>query len=166
VDRNFHVEPIQRVDAETLGSWKNLARHVRDDLAAAGIPVKGIQMPEGDRGWVWEEASSASDAAAAGAEIDIDPEKFPGTRVDEASIWVSWRPREELRNLASETLLEGYEKAKLHPAMVQFGKEIADMRDAMLSILEAAGYRVMLSNDDLRPYELRVLSGPARISPN
>ena len=111
IDRNFDIEPIQRVDAETLGHWKNLARHVRDELAGAGIPVRGILMPEGDRDWVWEGASDNSDRSA-GAGIAIDPEKFPHTAIDEESIWIDWQPDQELLDVVFELILKVAEKQK------------------------------------------------------
>jgi hypothetical protein len=158
VETEFGIQPIERVDDATMRQWEDLAQRVRDELSAAGVRLEAVELHDGATAdeicAAWERASGAS--------VSIDPEKYAGDVENRANIWIAWRPDGELRRAVQELILKDVEAAKQHPALIRYGEELNGMRDRMLEVLRAAGYDVIVSDDDMHPLELRVLRGPAR----
>jgi hypothetical protein len=131
----------QRADAETLEGRQRLAHWVRDDLACAGLtitPGLGIDY-------------------RIGAEVVID-EGDDST----GGVWVSWHAHPHLRIAAVQLVAKHRHEAAHDPIVKHAGAVSQAMCDAMLAILISLGYRAIPSDDSLRPYALKVISGPAK----
>ena len=126
----------QRADADTLARRAELARAVRDDLGAAGLPV----VPE-----------DADPSVGAGARVSVDPLNDEG-----GGVLVQWEARYVLRAAAMDALSEG--RGPDDPSIrLSAGASFA-MRDAIAEILTIAGYDVQKDFNDLAPEQLAVLS--------
>jgi hypothetical protein len=130
-------------DAEVLAKRAELARAVRDDLAAAGLPL----APQGvDRTF------------AVGASVWVDPlddESGGGVVVDWSAHWV-------LVAAAMDALSEG--RGPDDPCIQLAGTAAKAMQDAIAEILSVAGYTVAKDSDDMQPFHLLVTE--RRITPS
>ena len=120
---------------------ERLAQRVRDELAAAGLPlaVPGL-APE----------------LAVGAEVRVDRwgEYFHS---EAPQVVVGWSVSPQLRMSAGSALQRGQID---HPAIRQQGEAMIAMADAVVAILGAAGFTAVHRNNDLSPFDIRVVSGP------
>ncbi|MGW2377430.1 MULTISPECIES: hypothetical protein [Kitasatospora] len=130
---------------ETLGRHVNarferLAQRVRDELAAAGLPVVA---PGLDRG------------LAAGAEVRVSAwnQHFG----EEPEVVVSWLVSPRLRGRAVADV-QRYQEVT--PAIRQSGEAQAAMAAAVIAILSAAGYTARDHGNEYAPFDVLVLAGP------
>ncbi len=124
-----------RADAEVLAKRAELARAVRDDLAAAGLPL----APQ-----------DVDPAFAVGASVDVDP-------LDDESgggVVVAWTAHVVLLGAALDALSEG--RGADDPCIQLAGTAEKAMQDAIAEILSVAGYTVEKDSDDLQPFHLLV----------
>ena len=122
-------------DPEVLAKRAELARAVRDDLAAAGLP---LAPPEVDPTF------------AVGASVDVDP-------LDEESgggVVVAWSAHWVLVAAAMDALSEG--RGPDDPCIQLCGTAAKAMQDAIAEILSVAGYTVAKDSDDMQPFHLLV----------
>ncbi|TDC55723.1 hypothetical protein E1281_11145 [Actinomadura sp. KC345] len=126
----------QQADADTMARRAELARAVRDDLSAAGLPV----VPE-----------DADPSVSAGARVTVDPLN------DEAGgVFVHWGVRYVLRSAAMDALVGGGGPGD---ACIRLSGGTSNaMQDAIAEILTIAGYDVQKDANDMAPYQLAVLS--------
>ncbi|MFB6977590.1 hypothetical protein [Streptomyces scopuliridis] len=128
---------FERVGAEEAASLESLARKVRNELAAAGLPVL---------------ASGLNPVLAGGAEVDVDE------GADAAGgVFVAWRASPRLRDCASRAFRL---KQLDDPALWHSSAVGAAMMQAMAAILASAGFSVEDARDEYRPQQLRVLASP------
>jgi hypothetical protein len=127
---------FERVSGAEQASWQRIAEQAREALHMAGLPA--FHFGNNER--------------AGGAEIEID-------LGDDAAggVFVAWRPDGRLSQLAAESVRSGQLS---HPAIRQAGTVSQIMRDAIILILGSAGFAAEVSDDDMRPLSVRVLSGP------
>jgi hypothetical protein len=124
------------LEAEKVGSMEralrtDLADAVRFELAAAGLPV-------GD--------ATASGFTGAQLEVDLGGDAAGG-------VFVTWRASRLDVEAANRSLIDGgFDDTSLR----RTDGVATTMRDAMISILGAAGYDVRPSDDVMRPLALRV----------
>ncbi|MFI9365044.1 hypothetical protein ACIG5E_28940 [Kitasatospora sp. NPDC053057] len=130
---------------ETLGRHVNarferLAQRVRDELAAAGLPVV---------------APGLDDELAVGAAVRISAwnQHFG----EEPEVLVSWHTSPRLRSKAMADLRRYGEPT---PAIVQGGQVHQAMSAAVIAILSAAGFTVRGSGNDYAPFDVLVVEGP------
>ncbi|MER7107912.1 hypothetical protein [Streptomyces sp. NPDC000229] len=121
-------------------SAQALASRVRDELAAAGLPLAVPHMTVDERFRV-------------GADVFVEEED------DVAYVFVAWRTHHALADASSGALLRG---DLAHRAVLHHGKACRAMRDAMAEVLGSAGFVVEHADDvnEYRPLELRITSGP------
>jgi hypothetical protein len=117
----------------------DVERALRTDLAdAVRIELTGAGIPVGDE----------SDAALTGAQIEID-------LGDDAAggVFVTWRAGTLHVEAANRSLIDGGfdDAAARRPSVIA-----TTMRDAMITILDAAGFAAAPSDDVMRPLALRV----------
>ncbi|WP_258314797.1 hypothetical protein [Streptomyces sp. Act143] len=118
-------------------SWK-----VRNELAAAGLPVL---------------APGINSVLAGGAEVEVDD------GADAAGgVFVGWQASPRLQACASRAfgLKQLDEPVLRHSSAVR-----AAMLQAMAAVLSSAGFSVEDARDEYRPQELRVLAGPPSDQP-
>jgi hypothetical protein len=133
---------FERVSADQLAGMEALARRVRDELAAAGLPVP---------------APGLSPVLAAGAEVIVDD------GADTAGgVFVSWTASPRLQACTSRAFRHRHMD---DPLLRHSGEIAAAMMQAMVAILTSAGFTVQDANDDYRPYQLQVAGGPAQGAP-
>ncbi len=120
-----------RADAGTLDRRARLARAVREDLAAAGLPVAADEL-----------------AVAAGARVYVD-------ELDDGGVFVDWDVHFALSSAAKDALSEG--KQDIDPAIALAGAAARAMQDAIAAILTAAGYSVVKGANDMAPFQLLVI---------
>ena len=124
-----------RADAGVLAKRAELASAVRDDLAAAGLPLAPQDVgPE----------------FAVGASVYVDP-------LDEQSgggVVVAWRAHFVLVAAAMDALSEG--RGADDPCIQLSGTAAKAMQDAIAEILSVAGYTVQKDSDDMQPFHLLV----------
>ncbi|WP_432017177.1 hypothetical protein [Streptomyces hydrogenans] len=128
---------FERVGAEESAALRKLARRVRDELAAAGLPVV---------------APGLDPVLAGGAVVDTDD------GADAAGgVFVAWQASPCLRDCASRAfrLKQLDEPVLRHSSVVG-----AAMMQAMAQILASVGFSVEDARDEYRPQQLRVLAGP------
>jgi hypothetical protein len=128
---------FERVGAEESAALTKLARRVRDELAAAGLPVVAPELDP---------------VLAGGAEVDIDDG-------DDAAggVYVAWQASPRLRDCASRS----FRLKQLDDPVLRHSTAVgAAMMQAMAAILTSAGFSVEDARDEYRPQQLRVLSGP------
>ncbi|WP_073501606.1 hypothetical protein [Actinacidiphila paucisporea] len=127
---------FEHIPEEVRTKWLQLADEVCAELHLAGLPASRI----------------AGSAMSVGAEIEVD------TGDDEAGgVFVTWRPGVQLSEAAAESVKNGRfeESVVLHSGSVS-----REMCRALLGILNSAGYVVEPSDDDMRPFAVRVVSPP------
>ncbi len=117
----MNLDP-QRADAETHARRVALADSVREDLAAAGLPV----VPGSDR--------FDSDVSN-GVQVSIDL----STDEDGGGVFVGWSSHYVVEAAASEAVMLG--AAEDDPAIMFSGKVAEAMQGAIAAILGAAGSR-------------------------
>ncbi|MEU8465166.1 hypothetical protein [Streptomyces sp. NPDC029003] len=128
---------FERVEAEESAALEALARKVRDELAAAGLPV----LPAG-----------LNPVLSGGAEVDVDD------GADAAGgVFVGWQASPRSRACASHAFRTGH----LDDPVVRHSSAIGiAMMQAMSAVLASAGFGVEDARDEYRPHQLRVLTGP------
>ncbi|GAA2371372.1 hypothetical protein [Streptomyces cuspidosporus] len=129
---------FERVSAEESAALEALAGKVRNELAAAGLPVL---------------APGLDPVLAGGAEVDIDD------GADAAGgVFVAWQASPRLRARARRAfgLKQLDEPVLRHSSAVG-----AAMMQAMAAVLASAGFSVEDAPDEYRPQQLRVLAGPS-----
>src|SRR5215469_7419844 len=130
---------FDKVSSDELAGMEALARRVRNELAAAGLPVPapGLHL-----------------VLAGGAEVMVDD------GADTAGgVFVGWSASPRLGECTSRAL----RLRLLDDPLLRHSSEIAAaMRQAMAAILTSAGFAVEHANDEYRPHQLRVLDGPAQ----
>ena len=122
-------------DAKVLARRTALAAAVREELAAAGLPL----VPQ-----------DGNPSVSAGAHVYVDP-------LDDESgggVFVEWRVHFVLSSAAMDALSEGGQASD--PSIRFAGRAKGAMQDAMAEILSAAGYTVAKDVNDLAPYQLLV----------
>src|SRR5215469_11118884 len=129
---------LERVSADELAGMEALARRVRNELAAAGLPVP---------------APGLNPVLAGGAEVMVDD------GADTAGgVFAGWSASPRLQACTSRAL----RLRLLDDPLLRHSSEIAAaMRQAMAAILTSAGFTVEDAHDEYRPYQLRVVNGPA-----
>jgi hypothetical protein len=129
---------FERVSADERAGMEALARRVRGELAAAGLPVP---------------APGLSPVLAGGAEVVADD------GADMAGgVFASWSASPRLDACTSRA----FRLRRLDDPLLRHSAEIkAAMMRAIAAILTSAGFTVQDANDDYRPYALRVVDGPA-----
>jgi hypothetical protein len=129
---------LERVSAEVMVERERMAGRVRDELAAAGLPIR----PE----------SMDSRLGQPGVEVSVD---FWDT--DAVPVSVDWRTSAPLLDafsrIAPQDLLN--RPASLHYRQVQEA-----MQQAMTTILTSAGFTVRNSVNGYAPFSLDVLDVP------
>lgn len=128
---------FERVGAEESAALQKLARRVRDELAAAGLPVVAPKL---------------APVLAGGAEVDIDDG-------DDAAggVFVGWQASPRLRACASRA----FRLKQLDEPVLRYSSAVgAAMKQAMAQVLASAGFSVEDARDEYRPQQLRVLAGP------
>lgn len=129
---------FEQVSEADQAARRRVAEEAREALRMAGLPAFQFGKNE----------------SAVGAEIEID------VGSDEAGgVFVAWRPDGQLSQLAAESVRNGQLS---HPSIRQAGMISKTMRDAIIAILNSAGFAAEKSEDDMRPLSLRVVSGPSR----
>ncbi|WP_370128158.1 hypothetical protein [Streptacidiphilus sp. EB103A] len=118
---------------DVLASRNKLADHVCRELQLAGIPA--FRMVEV--------------VGPAGAEVEVDAGD------DEAGgVFVSWRPDPTLSQSVAESVLRRELEA---PVIRHSGTVASHMRDAIVGILNSAGFQAEVANDDMRPMAIQVM---------
>jgi hypothetical protein len=124
-----------QADAEVQAKRAELARAVRDDLAAAGLPLAPQEV---DRTFAVE------------ASVYVDP-------LDEESgggVVVAWSAHWVLVAAAMDALSEV--RGADDPCIQLSGMAAKAMQDAIAEILSVAGYTVAKDSDDMQPFHLLV----------
>ncbi|MYR60988.1 hypothetical protein GTY54_33780 [Streptomyces sp. SID625] len=122
-------------------TFERLARWVRDELAAAGLPVV---------------VNGLAPELAVGAEVRIDwlnrvcPDAEP-------EVVVTWRVGPQLRRNVME---DARARRGATAAIRQSGEVQAAMAGAVIAILSAAGFTARDHENDLSPFDVQVLAGP------
>lgn len=115
-----------------------MAARVRDELAAAGLPIRAEGMD--------------ARLGQPGAEVSVE---FWDT--DGVPVSVDWRPgaplHEAFLGIAPEELLD-------RPASRHYRQVLEAMLHAMIAILTSAGFTVRESTNDYAPFRLDVLDAP------
>ncbi|WP_056917550.1 hypothetical protein [Phycicoccus sp. Root563] len=132
----IHMSLTPAPDHE-LHARHRLADAVVECLTAAGLPA-ALETPNGPR------------ITGAGVEVDqFDDEEGGG-------VFVHWSGSPELAEDSNTAVMaHDYES----PAIQLNGAIAGVMADALLSILNASGLRAEISEDEYRPYSLKVLRG-------
>jgi hypothetical protein len=129
---------LEKVSAEERAGMERLASRVRNELAAAGLPVI---------------TPGLDPVLACGAEVDIDDG-------DDAAggVFVGWLPSPRVRASTSRA----FRLRQLDDPLLRHSSAItAAMMQAMDAILTSAGFTIEDANDDYRTHQLRVTDGPA-----
>ncbi|MEU4091536.1 hypothetical protein [Streptomyces sp. NPDC026673] len=128
---------FERVSAEELSALEALALEVRNELAAAGLPVLAPGM---------------SPVLAGGAQVEVD-----GGADAAGGVFVGWHASPRVRDCASRA----FRLKQLDAPILRHSSAVgAAMMQAMAAVLASAGFGVEDARDDYRPQELRVLTGP------
>ncbi|MET9177361.1 hypothetical protein ABZX88_03925 [Kitasatospora aureofaciens] len=135
---------------ETLGRHVNarferLAQRVRDELAAAGLPVV---------------APGLDDELAVGAAVRIS--SWNQHFGEDPEVLVSWHTSPRLRSRATADLRR---YAAPTPAVVLGDQVHRAMSAAVTAILSAAGFTVRASGNDYAPFDVLVVEGPDSRTP-
>lgn len=125
------------MSAEESAALEALAGKVRNELAAAGLPVF---------------APGLDPVLAGGAEVDIDD------GADAAGgVFVAWQTSPRLRACARRA----FRLKQLDEPVLRHSSAVgAAMMQAMAAVLASAGFSVEDARDEYRPQQLRVLAGP------
>jgi hypothetical protein len=129
---------IELAAIDIIARRESLAGRVRDELAAAGLPIAAAGMnPQ---------------LQQPGAEVRVDP------LVDcHAPVRVEWRTDRTLAELSQRFALAGRVDA---PAVCHYQVVVDAMLQTMSVILAAAGFTVRDSTNDFAPLTLEILDGP------
>ncbi|MER7584317.1 hypothetical protein [Kitasatospora sp. NPDC097691] len=132
-------------DEGERATFERLAQQVRDELAAAGLPVVANDL-----------APELAPEPAVGAEVCIEwlNRVFPDM---EPEVVVSWRVGPQLRRNVMEDAMQ---RRVATAAIRQSGEVEAAMAGAVIAILSAAGFTARDHDNDLSPFEVQVLAGP------
>ncbi|MFD7700612.1 hypothetical protein [Streptomyces caelestis] len=124
-----------------LADAERLAQQVRDELAAAGLPVI---------------APGLAPEVAVGAEVRVDGwnHHFHG---EEVEVVVGWKVSSRLRSNAMADARQG---RGVTPAIRQSGETQIAMAAAVIAILSAAGFTARDRGNDMSPFDVRVFAGP------
>ncbi|MFD5465881.1 hypothetical protein ACFWIQ_24065 [Kitasatospora sp. NPDC127059] len=124
--------------------FERLAQRVRDELAAAGLPVV---------------APGLDTALAVGAEVRVSTwnQHFG----EEPEVLVSWHTSPRLRSRAADPGRDGEPTG----ATRQAGGIHTAMAAAVIAILAAAGFTARVLGDDYAPFDVLVLDGPDTRTP-
>ncbi|MEW1677227.1 hypothetical protein [Streptomyces noursei] len=122
---------FKHAPADIIAEREKLAEQVQRELELAGVVAFQIDVK-----------------VQVGAEIEVD-------RGDDAAggVFVTWKPHPTLSTAAVESLQNGEYQAQ---AIRHHGTVIMHMRDAIIGILVSAGFRAEISDDDMRPFVVRV----------
>ncbi|MFC5664944.1 hypothetical protein ACFP3U_18380 [Kitasatospora misakiensis] len=128
-------------DESVKVTFERLAQRVRDELAAAGLPLV---------------TPGLSPALAVGAEVRavMWNHHFHG---EDPEVVVSWKVSPQLRSNAMADARQG---RGVTPAIRQFGEVQIAMAAAIIAILSAAGFTVRDHDNDMSPFDVQVLAGP------
>ncbi|MBM9624326.1 hypothetical protein JE024_37825 [Streptomyces zhihengii] len=124
-----------------MAEAERLAEQVRDELTAAGLPVASPGLaPE----------------LAIGAMVRVDAwnHHFHG---EEIEVVVSWKVSSRLR---SNAMRDARQHQGVTPAIRQSGETQIAMAAAVIAILSAAGFTARDHDNDMSPFDVRVLAGP------
>lgn len=95
----------------------------------------------------------------AGAEFDLD---FVGMKIEvdtgdnaAGGVWVDWCSSRELRGLAAESVRNHVFDSR---DIIHSGTVSEAMQRAIFAILYSAGFAVENSDEDMRPFEVRVIA--------
>jgi len=123
---------FQHVDSEAAGHLRDLADRAQGILIAAGIPASD-----------WQDS-----LLRGGAAIEVD------TGADAAGgVYIWWHVSEELADQVNRCLLSHQFS---HPSIQYSGKICEAMRDAIITVLSAAGLSAKASEDDMRPFAVSI----------
>ncbi|AZM61756.1 MULTISPECIES: hypothetical protein [unclassified Streptomyces] len=133
---------FERVSAEESEHREALASRVRNELAAAGLPVV---------------TPGLNRVLAGGAAVEVDE------GADAAGgVFVGWLTSPRLRECTSRAV----RLRLLDDPLLHHSSEVAAaMMQAMAVILASAGFAVEDANDEYCSHQLRVTDGPARVVP-
>ncbi|MFD7449276.1 hypothetical protein [Kitasatospora sp. NPDC059827] len=123
--------------------YERMAQRVRDELAAAGLPVTAPGLHRG---------------LATGAEVRVSTWNQHFGAAD-PEVLVSWHVSPRLRGRAGE---EARRADGETPAVRQSGEAQTAMATAMIAILTAAGYTARDHGNEYAPFDVQVLAGPER----
>ncbi|CAN3977432.1 hypothetical protein [Kitasatospora purpeofusca] len=133
---------MKSADEESIrAEYEGLARRVRNELVAAGLPVI---VPE------------LSPELAVGAQVRLDMVDylFHGGL---PKVLVSWKVSPQLRSNAGEDVRQG---RGVTPAVRQCGEVCIAMCGAVVAILSAAGFTAREHDNDMSPFDVLVLASP------
>jgi hypothetical protein len=134
---------IELADAGVMGRREDLAGRVRDELAAAGLPIVAPTMNP--------------HIETPGAEVRVDK------LVDcHAPVRVDWHTDRALREAFHRAAMAQQIDA---PAFRHYELVIHAMLRTMTEILTAAGFTVRDSTNDFAPLTLEILDGPRGAPP-
>lgn len=123
--------------------YERLAQRVRDELAAAGLPVT---------------APGLNGGFATGAEVRVSTWNQHFGAAD-PEVLVSWHVSPRLRGRAEE---DARRADGATPAVRQSDEARTAMATAMTAILTAAGYTARDHGNEFSPFDVQVLAGPER----
>jgi len=130
------------VSAEESAALEALSWKVRDELAAAGLPVL---------------ASRLNPILAGGVEVYTDDSADAS-----GGVIVGWKASPRLRACASRA----FRLKQLDEPVLRHSKAVgAAMMQAIAAVLSSAGFSVEDARDDYRPQQLRVLAAPPSTQP-
>ncbi|MFE0628848.1 hypothetical protein ACFW3D_18030 [Streptomyces sp. NPDC058864] len=135
-ENEWGLRPLTPSEADRL---RELAEAVGEDLGQFGLTLYNREAPD------WE-------TAAGGLDIEVDA-------FDDAAggIWLHWSVHPALRRAS----LEAHQSGKPNQSVIRAAGHVHErMASAILSMLQALGYVAENSNDDYRPFAIKVLSGP------
>ncbi|WP_326576857.1 hypothetical protein OG539_13670 [Actinacidiphila glaucinigra] len=135
-ENEWGLRPLTPSETDRL---RELAEAVGEDLGQFGLTLYNREAPD------WE-------TAAGGLEIEVDA-------FDDAAggIWLHWTVHPALRRAS----LEAHQSGRPNDSVIRAAGHVHErMASAILSMLKALGYVAENSNDDYRPFAIKVLSGP------
>jgi hypothetical protein len=121
---------VPHIDAKSAARIKDLAERVRAALLAAGIPAFDAEKSN----------------PSGGARIEVDTVDDEG-----CGVYITWAFSRSLTDEISGHLVR---KELDHETIQYSGKIRIAMTDAIIAILQAAGFSAELSKDDMRPLEV------------
>ncbi|OPG10944.1 hypothetical protein B1R27_00015 [Streptomyces sp. GKU 895] len=133
---------FERVSAEESAALEALSWKVRNELAAAGLPVL---------------APGLNTILAGGADVEVDD------GADAAGgVFVGWTTSPRLQACASRA----FRLKQLDDAVLRHSNAVgAAMMQAIAAVLSSAGFSVEDARDEYRPQQLRVLAAPPSTQP-
>lgn len=131
------MSEFKKVSHDLETTWSNLAEETCRALQIAGLPT----------------FRSTTNKNIAGARIEVDLGDD-----DAGGVYILWRPDPKLSQAAADSVRSGHLN---HHSVQQSGMVSKVMHDAILSILNFSGFVAENPADDLRPFSIRVVSGPS-----